>query len=156
MPISETGRFDFADALHENVRLPYVGFAAYVLRRYNYASPRTASTVSASAAFACNLYLPRLPTKVEHIFFTNMTLLSKLIVVFTLLMAVGSCGRIDTHFHALPADYIQAVKANGGDPSGYPTPEWSIEAAVQSMDEIGTQLGMSTVIAHMIIKDRSI
>lgn len=49
--------------------------------------------------------------------------------------------RIDTHIHALPPAYLNALAATGGDPSGYPTPEWSLDAAIKSMNAIGTSLG---------------
>jgi len=52
-------------------------------------------------------------------------------------------GRIDTHLHALPQAYIDAVVTNGGDPSGFPTPSWSIDAAVASMDSLNISIGMS-------------
>lgn len=52
--------------------------------------------------------------------------------------------RIDTHLHALPQAYLDALAAAGGDPSGYPTPEWSLDAAKRSMDMIDTSLGKFT------------
>ncbi|KAM5356969.1 hypothetical protein ACJ41O_003615 [Fusarium nematophilum] len=53
--------------------------------------------------------------------------------------------RIDTHFHALPAPYLDALAEAGGDPSGYPTPQWSLDAAIKSMNSIGTSLGILSV-----------
>ncbi|KAI8683375.1 Amidohydro-rel domain-containing protein [Fusarium keratoplasticum] len=53
--------------------------------------------------------------------------------------------RIDTHFHALPPAYLDALAAAGGDPSGYPTPEWSLDAAIKSMKSIDTALGILSV-----------
>lgn len=50
---------------------------------------------------------------------------------------------IDVHFHALPPAYKAAVKAHGGDPSGFPEPDWSPEAAVKSMEAVGSSLGNS-------------
>ncbi|KZL64186.1 amidohydrolase 2 [Colletotrichum incanum] len=35
-------------------------------------------------------------------------------------------NQIDTHFHALPPAYMEAVEAAGGDPSGFPSPEWQV------------------------------
>ncbi|VUC20085.1 unnamed protein product [Clonostachys rosea] len=52
---------------------------------------------------------------------------------------------IDTHFHALPPAYIDALAAAGGDPSGYPTPEWSLEAALKSMTLVGSSIGILSV-----------
>lgn len=51
--------------------------------------------------------------------------------------------RVDTHIHALPAPYIEALKAASGDPSGYPTPNWTLEATIGSMDQVNTDIGES-------------
>lgn len=70
---------------------------------------------------------------------------------FTLLVTnTMAGGRIDTHFHVLPPQYIDSLNANGGDPSGFPTPDWSIDAAVNAMNEIGTSIGKSLIQAHPI------
>lgn len=50
-------------------------------------------------------------------------------------------GHIDVHIHALPPAYKEAVKAHGGDPSGFPEPEWSPEGALKSMEAVGSSLG---------------
>ncbi|GKZ76289.1 hypothetical protein AnigIFM56816_005268 [Aspergillus niger] len=39
-----------------------------------------------------------------------------------------SASRIDVHHHYLPPIYVQALEAAGGDPSGWKTPEWSLES----------------------------
>jgi hypothetical protein len=52
-----------------------------------------------------------------------------------------SAQRIDTHIHALPPVYIKALEAGGGDPSGYPTPDWTLDAAISSMDALQTSVG---------------
>lgn len=59
------------------------------------------------------------------------------------MLAAFACeaGHIDTHFHALPPQYVSALKSQGGDPSGFPTPKWSLGAAIKSMDAIGTDIG---------------
>ncbi|KAJ3542304.1 hypothetical protein NM208_g3401 [Fusarium decemcellulare] len=67
---------------------------------------------------------------------------------FLATVAFGSaalCQRVDTHFHALPPAYLEALSAAGGDPSGYPTPEWSLDAAIKSMNSIETSLGILSV-----------
>ncbi|KAK1486359.1 hypothetical protein CTAM01_12240 [Colletotrichum tamarilloi] len=56
-------------------------------------------------------------------------------------------GRIDTHIHALPPAYLAAVNAAGGDPSGFPSPEWSLDATVKLMDNISTSIGILSVSA---------
>lgn len=50
-------------------------------------------------------------------------------------------GRIDTHIHAFPPAYVAAVEAAGGDPSGFPSPDWSLEATFSSMNSISTSKG---------------
>lgn len=57
---------------------------------------------------------------------------------------IGFClavRRIDTHIHALPPAYLEAVLEAGGDPSGYPTPDWSPQGALSSMNSVGTDIG---------------
>ncbi|KAJ6015652.1 amidohydrolase family protein [Penicillium herquei] len=44
---------------------------------------------------------------------------------------------IDTHHHFVPDFYAQAVEEAGGDPSGWPTPSWSFEGSIASMDRNG-------------------
>ncbi|KAJ5731142.1 amidohydrolase family protein [Penicillium malachiteum] len=44
---------------------------------------------------------------------------------------------IDTHHHFVPDFYAQAVEEAGGDPSGWPTPSWSFEGSISSMDRNG-------------------
>lgn len=70
-------------------------------------------------------------------------------VVLTFISVVNS-GHIDTHFHALPPAYIDALTTAGGDPSGYPTPAWTLEAAVKSMNLIDTSLGIVTTQYWMV------
>jgi hypothetical protein len=72
---------------------------------------------------------------------SSMTFLHHILGLLTLFATAMAKGRIDTHFHALPPPYIDALVANGGDPSGYPTPSWSIDAAVKAMDAINTNIG---------------
>ncbi|KAB8227030.1 amidohydrolase family protein [Aspergillus alliaceus] len=38
-----------------------------------------------------------------------------------------STSRIDVHHHYLPPIYVEALEAAGGDPSGWKTPEWSLD-----------------------------
>lgn len=39
----------------------------------------------------------------------------------------------DTHIHAIPSDYAAALAEAGGDPSGYPTPDWSLNGTFESL-----------------------
>ncbi len=43
--------------------------------------------------------------------------------------------RIDTHHHIVPEFYAKAVEQTGGDPSGWPTPKWSIQQAIEHMSK---------------------
>ncbi|KAK8119086.1 uncharacterized protein PG998_003712 [Apiospora kogelbergensis] len=44
--------------------------------------------------------------------------------------------RVDVHHHYLPPFYVQALKDGGGDPSGWATPDWTVEKDLQfSKDE---------------------
>lgn len=52
--------------------------------------------------------------------------------------------RIDTHVHLLPAAYVAAIEAGGGDPGKFPFPEQSFDAIIESMDKIGTSVGETT------------
>jgi predicted TIM-barrel fold metal-dependent hydrolase len=55
--------------------------------------------------------------------------------------------RIDTHFHIVPDFYAQAVEETGGDPSGWPTPGWSLEQARTHMKELGISSAIVSVTA---------
>lgn len=76
-----------------------------------------------------------------------MTHLCRYLAVAATFTSVMSAQRIDTHIHALPPVYIRALEAAGGDPSGYPTPEWTLEAALHSMDALETSVGEWTVMS---------
>ncbi|KAL1860499.1 hypothetical protein Daus18300_009131 [Diaporthe australafricana] len=54
-------------------------------------------------------------------------------------------NHIDVHFHAIPPIYKAAVKAHGGDPSGFPEPDWSPETAIASMEAVGASLEILSV-----------
>ena len=49
-------------------------------------------------------------------------------------------NRIDVHQHVVPPFWADSLSAHGGDPSGWTTPEWSPQAAIDFMDarEIAT------------------
>jgi predicted TIM-barrel fold metal-dependent hydrolase len=47
-------------------------------------------------------------------------------------------NRIDVHSHFLPPDYLAALSEAGiRDVDGYPLPEWSVDAALETMDGNG-------------------
>jgi 6-methylsalicylate decarboxylase len=50
-------------------------------------------------------------------------------------------GRIDTHIHAVPQIYLDAIERAGGDPSGFPVPTWSIDETLLSMDKVRSSIG---------------
>lgn len=56
-------------------------------------------------------------------------------------------NKIDTHHHIVPAFYTRAVEENGGDPSGWPTPEWSLELSQRMMEKLGIQTSILSVTA---------
>ncbi|RAL05415.1 amidohydrolase family protein [Aspergillus ibericus CBS 121593] len=56
-------------------------------------------------------------------------------------------SKIDTHHHFVPTFYAQAVDNAGGDPSGWPTPQWSPEASLASMERNGTQRAILSLTA---------
>ncbi|KAJ5287022.1 amidohydrolase family protein [Penicillium angulare] len=45
---------------------------------------------------------------------------------------------VDTHHHFVPDFYAQAVEEAGGDPSGWPTPSWSLEGSIAFNERVGT------------------
>ncbi|PWY68599.1 2-amino-3-carboxymuconate-6-semialdehyde decarboxylase [Aspergillus heteromorphus CBS 117.55] len=56
-------------------------------------------------------------------------------------------SKIDTHHHFVPQFYAQAVEDAGGDPSGWPTPRWTPEASLTSMDKNGTKKAILSLTA---------
>ena len=51
----------------------------------------------------------------------------------------------DTHIHAIPPILAEAIAAAGGDPSGNPTPEWSLEGTLSSLQSIGSARGILSI-----------
>lgn len=51
----------------------------------------------------------------------------------------------DTHIHAIPPGYKNALAEAGGDPSGYPTPDWSEEGTLESLDWTGSARAVLSV-----------
>jgi 6-methylsalicylate decarboxylase len=68
--------------------------------------------------------------------------MASILKLLTVSAAIVACeARIDTHHHAIPPAYAAAIEAAGGDGSGFPSPEWSIDASVDSLTKVGTSLG---------------
>ncbi|KAL4895036.1 hypothetical protein BDV59DRAFT_200293 [Aspergillus ambiguus] len=79
--------------------------------------------------------------------------------LFTLLVGAAACQsviakvklqvpyKIDTHHHFLPKEYRAALEKAGGDPSGWPTPDWSPEASLQNMESNGVRKAILSLTA---------
>ncbi|EAA28806.2 hypothetical protein GE21DRAFT_8399 [Neurospora crassa] len=55
--------------------------------------------------------------------------------------------RIDVHHHFVPEFYAQALRANGGDPSGWSIPDWSLEKDLSFNDEQRISFAFLTITA---------
>ncbi|KAL0476004.1 hypothetical protein QR685DRAFT_541219 [Neurospora intermedia] len=55
--------------------------------------------------------------------------------------------RIDVHHHFVPEFYAQALRDHGGDPSGWPTPDWSLEKDLSFNDEQRVSFAFLTITA---------
>lgn len=53
----------------------------------------------------------------------------------------------DTHIHAVPPIYADALKKAGGDPSGFPTPNWSVQGTFESLKTTGSARAVLSVSA---------
>jgi 6-methylsalicylate decarboxylase len=53
-----------------------------------------------------------------------------------------STGRIDVHQHVVPPFWAEALAAYGGDPSGWSSPAWTPENAIDFMDSHGIAMGI--------------
>ncbi|KAJ5413817.1 hypothetical protein N7509_000444 [Penicillium cosmopolitanum] len=60
---------------------------------------------------------------------------------------INTRTKIDTHHHFVPEFYNKAVQNAGGDPSGFPTPQWSPESDEASMEVNGTRTAILSVTA---------
>ncbi|OAQ75853.1 2-amino-3-carboxymuconate-6-semialdehyde decarboxylase [Purpureocillium lilacinum] len=59
----------------------------------------------------------------------------------------GNTSRIDTHIHVLTPSYLAALDEAGGDPSGWATPNWTLEECVRFSDTIGSSFSVLSVTA---------
>jgi aminocarboxymuconate-semialdehyde decarboxylase len=58
-----------------------------------------------------------------------------------------STGRIDVHQHVVPPFWAEALAAYGGDPSGWSSPAWTPENAIDFMDSQGIAMGILSLTA---------
>lgn len=56
-------------------------------------------------------------------------------------------NKIDTHHHIVPDFYARAVEEAGGDPSGWPTPQWTLDMSKQIMNKLGVQTSILSITA---------
>lgn len=77
---------------------------------------------------------------------------SRCLLALGVLFARAQAKRIDTHHHAIPQVYRDAIEKYGEE-SGFPTPEWSLEATLKSMDQVGTDQG-TFLLKKSVVYDR--
>jgi hypothetical protein len=58
-----------------------------------------------------------------------------------------STGRIDVHQHVVPPFWAEALPEHGGDPSGWASPNWTPENAIDFMDSQGIAMGVLSLTA---------
>jgi len=58
-----------------------------------------------------------------------------------------SRNRIDVHTHVIPPFWAEALPAHGGDPSGWKSPAWSPESAIDFMDTLEIQTSVLSLTA---------
>ncbi|KAF3094645.1 hypothetical protein TWF569_011644 [Orbilia oligospora] len=65
--------------------------------------------------------------------------------------------KFDVHHHFVPDFYVEALEANGGDPSGWTIPKWTLESSETLMENIGigTTIFSMTAPGPSIHKDPS-
>lgn len=49
--------------------------------------------------------------------------------------------------HVIPPSYLEAINANGGDPSGWPTPSWTLEECIRFSDTIRSSFSVLSITA---------
>lgn len=64
---------------------------------------------------------------------------------------MSSPARIDVHQHVVPPFWADALPSNGGDPSGWNSPAWSPEAALEFMDAQGIATGILSLTAPSVV-----
>jgi predicted TIM-barrel fold metal-dependent hydrolase len=60
-------------------------------------------------------------------------------------------ARIDVHQHVVPPFWADALSDNGGDPSGWYSPEWSPQSAIEFMDSQQIATGILSLTAPSVV-----
>lgn len=60
---------------------------------------------------------------------------------------MSTVQRIDVHQHVVPPDWAAALPDHGGDPSGWKTPAWSPQSAIDFMDSLQIRTGVLSLTA---------
>jgi predicted TIM-barrel fold metal-dependent hydrolase len=64
---------------------------------------------------------------------------------------MSSAARIDVHQHVVPPFWADALSANGGDPSGWFSPKWSPQSAIEFMDSQQIATGVLSLTAPGVV-----
>ena len=56
-------------------------------------------------------------------------------------------NRIDVHQHVVPPEWASGLPSHGGDPSGWKSPDWSWERAIEFMDSLEIATGILSLTA---------
>ena len=62
-----------------------------------------------------------------------------------------NAARIDVHQHVVPPFWADALPANGGDPSGWYSPKWSPQSAIEFMDSQQIATGILSLTAPSVV-----
>ncbi|HDS1118337.1 TPA: amidohydrolase, partial [Pluralibacter gergoviae] len=60
---------------------------------------------------------------------------------------MSTVQRIDVHQHVVPPDWVSALPSHGGDPSGWKSPAWSPQSAIDFMDSLQIRTGVLSLTA---------
>lgn len=59
--------------------------------------------------------------------------------------------RIDVHQHVVPPFWAKALSDNGGDPSGWASPSWTPDGAIDFMDRLEIEVGILSLTAPSVV-----
>jgi len=62
-----------------------------------------------------------------------------------------NAARIDVHQHVVPPFWAEALPANGGDPSGWKSPQWTPASALEFMDSQQIATGILSLTAPSVV-----